>query len=392
MKQDEKMEWLLGEDFNPFSKPSDKEGKETQEGQKEGQRETKQSAATVDSALAMYLREMDKRGLYTPNEELESARQVRELKDRLNRQVKKLKFVKGEVAEKDIQNIFDMAEDYLDRLKSRHISQSAFRRETGMSPKNLRGHIRRMRKTCHDLNNKRNEFVEANLRLVVKIANRYRNQALSVADLIQEGNLGLIRAVEKFDHRKGFKFSSYATWWIHQSIIRALAEKSKLIKLPVYLVDRIRRLDRLSRELSKDLEKEPNVYDLAKGLGAREGEVNNLIRISREPLSFESTLRDFDEISLGEVLEDPTVERADDATARMDLFDKVEEALNSLTPREEQVIRLRYGLGHDQDHTLEEIGNMFGVSRERVRQIEQKGLRKLRHPTRSKRLKNHIKN
>ncbi len=387
MKKEESMEWLMEEDSAPFESHSEEEAKESVEEERETSKES-----FAETALALYLREMDERGLYSPDEEVDCARQVMELKDKLQGELDKLRFVKGEVSERDICIMFERVEGYLNRRRKKQMSEWALRRETGMSSKNLAALLKEMRKTYHDLNCKRNEFVEANLRLVVKIANRYRNQALSVADLIQEGNLGLIRAVEKFDWRRGFKFSSYATWWIHQAIIRALAEKSKLIKLPVYLVDRIRRLDRLSRELTKELEKEPNVFELADGLGADEDEVTNLIRISKEPVSFESNLRDFDEINLGDVIEDFTVERADETTARIDLYNRMEQALKTLTPREEQVIRLRYGLGHDQDHTLEEIGNLFGVSRERVRQIEQKGLRKLRHPTRSKRLKNHIKN
>jgi RNA polymerase primary sigma factor len=340
----------------------------------------------------LYLKEMDSRGLYTPDQELENARQIQEFKEKLQKEANKLRFFRGEATDKAVADALERAEDYLARLRKNQISKWAFRRETGMTPDRLKAHIQEMRKTHKKLNERRNDFVENNLRLVVKIANRYRNQALSVADLIQEGNLGLIRAVEKFDYKKGFKFSSYATWWIHQAIIRALAEKSKLIKLPVYLVDRIRRMDRMSRKLTMELEKEPNVYDLAKGLGVDEDEVSNLIHISREPVSFESTLKDFDEISLNDIIEDPKAERADEITVLIDLCDRMEDALSSLTPREEQVIRLRYGLGCEQDHTLEEIGNLFGVSRERVRQIEQKGLRKLRHPVRSKNLKNHVKN
>jgi RNA polymerase primary sigma factor len=376
-------------DFEEANEAED--GREDKEFEKSGGR-AEEKGSTFESSLSLYLREMDLRGMYGPKEEIESAREVRELKEELQRQAGKLRFVKGEITDKAVKEALEKAEYYLSLLKRRGISEWAFRREVGMGPKRLRALIREIKGTHDQLNRKRNEFVEANLRLVVKIANRYRNQALSVADLIQEGNLGLIRAVEKFDYRKGFKFSSYATWWIHQAIIRALAEKSKLIKLPVYMVDRIRRLDRLSRQLTRELEKEPNVSDLADSLGVRVDEINNLIRISKEPLSFESTLKDFDEICLGDVIEDPRSERADEVSVKMDLYDRMEDALSSLTPREEQVIRLRYGLGHEQDHTLEEIGSLFGVSRERVRQIEQKGLRKLRHPSRSRHLRNHLKN
>jgi len=212
---------------------------------------------------------------------------------------------------------------------------------------------------------------------VVKIANRYRNQVVSVADLIQEGNLGLIRAVEKFDWRKGFKFSSYATWWIHQAIIRALAEKSKLIKVPVYLTEKIRRLDRTTRNLAQELDKEPNVEELAQEMEMEPEEILNLLRIAKEPVSLEGQLGDMEEVSLGDLIEDQSSPRADEYTAQRDLVEHLEEALKKLSPEVK---------------TLEEIGNMFGVSRERVRQIEQKGLRKLRHPSRSKVLRSFFKN
>jgi RNA polymerase primary sigma factor len=222
---------------------------------------------------------------------------------------------------------------------------------------------------------------------VVKIANRYRNRHVSLADLIQEGNLGLLRAVEKFDWKRGFKFSSYATWWIHQAVIRALAEKGRLIKVPIYFTERIRQLDRKYRSLSQELEKEPSLAELAESMGLEEREVVNLFLATKEPISMEAGVGDLEDISLADVLEDARMESADEALKRNSLADELEEALKTLSPREEQVLRLRYGLGEDQDHTLEEIGAQFGVSRERIRQIEQKGLRKLRHPTRAKLLK-----
>jgi len=342
---------------------------------------------TLADVLALYLREMDERSLYSNEEEVKEARQVWALREELWREVLELPFVKGEVSETLVKAVFLQIENWLDQYRRRKLSAWALRRQARLSPQRLQAAYRSLLEAKRRLEAKRNEFIEANLRLVVKIANRYRNRHVSLSDLIQEGNLGLLRAVEKFDWQRGFKFSSYATWWIHQAIIRALAEKGRLIKVPIYFTERIRRVDRAMQSLSRELEKEPSLAELAESLGLDESEVTNLILTSREPVSLEAGLGDLEDISLADVLEDARVEQADEALKKTSLVDELEEALKTLSPREEQVLRLRFGLGEDQDHTLEEIGAQFGVSRERVRQIEQKGLRKLRHPTRAKLLR-----
>ena len=346
--------------------------------------------------LSLYLQEMDERSLFTPEEEVKKARQVQELRDRLWGIIESLSFVDAskypEYSDLLIKEVIEKMRSWLEDLRYKRRSEYSIRKESGLSKKQLRRLYTEIVELKKKLDEKRNEFVEANLRLVVKIANRYRNQVVSVADLIQEGNLGLIRAVEKFDWRKGFKFSSYATWWIHQAIIRALAEKSKIIKVPVYLTEKIRRLDRASRNLAQELDKEPNVEELAQELEMEPEEILNLLRIAKEPVSLEGQIGDMEEVSLGDLIEDQTAPRADEYTAQKDLVEHLEEALKKLSPREEKVLRLRYGLGGEEVKTLEEIGNMFGVSRERVRQIEQKGLRKLRHPSRSKALRSFFKN
>ena len=363
---------------------------EALEEEKEEMEETASSLGTVQTfadILALYLREMDEISLYSTEEEVAEARQVAELRDDLWRQVAELPFVKGEVTEARVKQILEEIGTWLLQYRRRKISAWALRRRCRMSPQRLQAASRSLLEAKRRLEAKRNEFIEANLRLVVKIANRYRNRHVSLSDLIQEGNLGLLRAVEKFDWQRGFKFSSYATWWIHQAVIRAMAEKGRLIKVPIYFTERIRRVDRMYQSLSRELEKEPSLAELAEGMGLEEREVTNLILTSKEPISLEAGLGDLEDISLADVLEDARVEQADEALKRNSLVDELEEALKTLSPREEQVLRLRYGLGEDQDHTLEEIGAQFGVSRERVRQIEQKGLRKLRHPTRAKLLK-----
>jgi RNA polymerase sigma factor (sigma-70 family) len=345
---------------------------------------------TLADVLALYLREMDERSLYSNAEEVKEARQVWELREELWRMVEALPFIKGEVTEALVKAVFRQMQSWGDQYRRRKLSAWALRRQARMNPERLQASYRSLVEAKRRLESKRNEFIEANLRLVVKIANRYRNRHVSLSDLIQEGNLGLLRAVEKFDWQRGFKFSSYATWWIHQAIIRALAEKGRLIKVPIYFTERIRRVDRAMQSLSRELEKEPSLTELAESLGLEEREVTNLILTSREPVSLEAGLGDLEDISLSDVLEDARVEQADESLKKSSLVDELAEALKTLSPREEQVLRLRYGLGQDQDHTLEEIGAQFGVSRERVRQIEQKGLRKLRHPTRAKLLRAYL--
>lgn len=346
--------------------------------------------------IYLYLQEMDERELFTASEEVEKARAVQELRDELWEKILKLDFVDPrpypEFSDQLISETISRLRTWMDELRYHRKSERMVRKESGLTKKQLPKIYHELLSLKNKLEHKRNEFVEANLRLVVKIANRYRNHSVNIADLIQEGNLGLIRAVEKFDWKKGFKFSSYATWWIHQAIIRALAEKSKLIKIPVYLTEKVRRLGKASRVLAQELEKEPNLQELSRKLGMDSEEILNLMRISKEPVSLEGHVGDMEEVSIGDMLEDPNAVRADEFTARQDLLEHLEDSLKLLTPREEQVLRLRYGLGGEEIRTLEEIGDMFGVSRERVRQIEQKGLRKLRHPTRSKALRNFFKN
>jgi len=350
--------------------------------------------------LSLYLNAMDEYSLFTPAQEVAKAKEIQELKDRVWEKVSALPFFRKkdypEYSEHAVKESIEKMDCWSEALKSRKKSEWIIRKETGLTKKRMFRAYREISQTQRKLEKRRNEFVEANLRLVVKIANRYRNQAqnysVSIADLIQDGNLGLIRAVEKFDWSKGFKFSSYATWWIHQAIIRSLAEKSRLIKVPVYLTEKVRRLSKATRLLAQQLEKEPNLDELAERLDMEAEEILNLLRISKEPISLEGQIGDLEEVCLGDMIEDKNSPRADEHTARQDLVDQLEDALKLLSPREEQVLRLRYGLGGEEIKTLEEIGNMFGVSRERVRQIEQKGLRKLRHPARSKVLRSFFKN